>query len=108
MLGRSSSLTEPEIMTYINGLSNRTAKVDASACVLKVCSSSCFPPPLRAAQPWCLEFKSVGITFFYLTIDAIPKPHHSSPLVIFVPPTLTKPNILGEHGHTGKNLKALG
>lgn len=36
MLGRSSSHTEPEIIICINGLSNESGKVDASACVLKV------------------------------------------------------------------------
>jgi len=44
------SQREPEIMIYINGLSNELAKIDSPACMLKVCSFSCFPAPLRPDQ----------------------------------------------------------
>lgn len=57
------------------------------------------------------DFNPEQFILFQLTIDAIPKPHHSStqtsPLVIFVSLTLTKCHNPGEHGYADKHLQAL-
>lgn len=99
-------------MIYINGLSNELAKIDAPAWCSRYAA---FPVSLLLLEQHVLgaqDFKSEGITLFYLTINAIPKPHHSStqlsPLVIFVSPTLTKLCIPGKQSHTDKHLQALG
>lgn len=71
------SQSEPEIMIYINRLSNELAKRDAPAWCSRYAAFPVFLLLLDQHRLGVQDFKPEGIMVFYVTTDAIPKPHHS-------------------------------
>lgn len=101
------SQKEPEIMIYINGLSNKLAKIDAPTWCSRYAAFPVFLPLSYLHRLGAQDFESKGLTLFYLTIGVIHSPTQLSHLVVLVSSTLTKLCIPREQGHTEKHLQAV-